>query len=183
MVTKVFLRKKFLKLRKTKYKKIGFNYYLPLLKFLKKFKKNKVLLSIYMPCNYEVDTASLFNLKKMKTVETLIPVIKKNNLMKFYKWSKNETLIVNKLGILEPVVQKRSFIPDVILLPLLCFDSKKYRLGYGKGYYDRYLTFAKKKNKKITSIGVSFNFQKIKKIPISRHDVKMDWILTEKGLH
>jgi len=51
-------------------------------------------------------------------------------------------------------------------------------LGYGKGYYDKFL----KKNKNITTIGVAFSFQKYNKITTSKHDVKLNYILTEKGI-
>ena len=65
-------------------------------------------------------------------------------------------------------------------MPLLAYDKKNNRLGYGKGYYDHYLNNQKKK---IKTIGIAFSFQETKEIPINKHDVKMDYILTEKGLH
>ena len=55
-------------------------------------------------------------------------------------------------------------------------------MGYGKGYYDRFLKKYVKNNKKATIIGLAFSFQKYKKIPTSIHDVKLNYILTEKGL-
>ena len=58
--------------------------------------------------------------------------------MKFYPWKKNDVLTVNKFGILEPIKDKAK-IPNIILVPMLAFDKDKFRLGYGKGYYDRYL--------------------------------------------
>ena len=61
---------------------------------------------------------------------------------------KNQVLLVNKFGILEPVKTKVK-IPDLILVPILAFDSNKYRLGYGKGFYDRYLNKYLKKFRKI----------------------------------
>ena len=68
--------------------------------------------------------------------------------------------------------------PDIILVPLLAFDSKKVRLGYGKGFYDRYL----KKNKKILTVGIAFSFQRHHKLPTNNNDIKLDYILTEKGI-
>ena len=67
---------------------------------------------------------------------------------------------------------------------LLAFDKDKYRLGYGKGYYDRYLNKYIKQYKKDTiTVGVAFSFQKHNKLPINKNDVKMDFILTEKGIY
>jgi 5-formyltetrahydrofolate cyclo-ligase len=83
---------------------------------------------------------------------------------------------------LEPIKSKQS-IPEVMLVPLLVFDSDKYRLGYGKGFYDRYLNRYLKKFKKILTIGVAFSFQKYHKLPRNNKDVKLNYILTEKGIH
>ena len=89
---------------------------------------------------------------------------------------------VNKYGILEPILTSNKVNPDVILIPLLSYDDKKNRLGYGKGYYDKFLNNFLKKNKDILTLGIAFSFQKYKKIPTSKHDIKLDNILTEKGI-
>ena len=68
-----------------------------------------------------------------------------------------------------------------MMIPLLAFDKNFYRLGYGKGYYDRYLKNCFKKNKKFSRLELPFHFKKYKKLPISNFDVKLDQILTEKG--
>ena len=68
--------------------------------------------------------------------------------------------------------------PDILLVPLLAFDKQKFRLGYGGGYYDRYIQ--KILNiKKILTIGVAFSFQEVLKLPINKHDKKLDFIFTE----
>ena len=83
---------------------------------------------------------------------------------------------------LEPCLKKKSLVPDLILVPLLAYDSNNNRLGYGKGFYDKFLNkFLKKKNK-ITTIGVAFAFQKYNKLPVSNLDIKLDYIITEKGM-
>ena len=69
-----------------------------------------------------------------------------------------------------------------MILPLVAYDLFKYRLGYGKGFYDRYLSSRMNKNKNILKVGVAFSSQKYNKLPVSNHDVKLDFILTEKGL-
>jgi 5-formyltetrahydrofolate cyclo-ligase len=82
---------------------------------------------------------------------------------------------------LEPAKSKAK-LPDIMLVPLLAFDKNKYRLGYGKGFYDRYLNTYLKQFKHILTVGVAFSFQKYHKLPISRNDVKLDFIITEKGI-
>jgi 5-formyltetrahydrofolate cyclo-ligase len=112
----------------------------------------------------------------------LLPVIKKNNSMNFFTWKKNEVLQVNKYGMLEPVSIKQE-VPNIMLVPLLAFDSEKYRIGYGKGFYDRYLNKYLKAFKNILTVGVAFSFQKYHKLPTNNKDVKLNYILTEKGIY
>ena len=112
----------------------------------------------------------------------LLPIIKKNNSMKFYKWKKNGVLLINKYGIPEPV-ETKEIIPSIVLLPLLAYDKNKNRIGYGKGFYDKFLNKFLKTRKKILTIGVAFSFQKHHKLPINQNDVKLDFILTDKGIY
>ena len=65
---------------------------------------------------------------------------------------------------------------------MLAFDKNKNRLGYGKGYYDKYLFKLSKINKKIISIGVAFSFQKHHKLPNNKKDFKLNYIINEKGI-
>ena len=104
-------------------------------------------------------------------------------IRKFVSWKFSDPLIVNKFGFLEPEINGKKIIPDLILVPIVAFDKFKNRLGYGKGYYDRILRKYVLKNPKIITIGLAFSFQKYKKIPISKFDVKLNYILTEKGLY
>ena len=67
-------------------------------------------------------------------------------------------------------------------MPLLAFDKFKNRLGYGKGFYDKFLKKNHKIKTKVISIGVAFSFQKYHKLPVNYKDVKLDYILTEKGI-
>ena len=76
---------------------------------------------------------------------------------------KNGILIVNDFGILEPLKSKIE-IPNILLIPLLSFDDYKNRLGYGKGFYDRFLNKYIKKFKNILTVGVAFSFQRYHKL-------------------
>ena len=110
-----------------------------------------------------------------------LPVIKNKNNMVFSNWKKNDILKVNQFGFLEPLKPKKSNSPDVMLLPLLAFDKFKNRLGYGGGYYDKFLEKFIKYNKKIEIIGIAFSFQRHKALPSTKKDIKMDQVFTEKG--
>ena len=100
--------------------------------------------------------------------------------MDFFQWSLKEPLKINKYGIPETISNKKIF-PNILLIPLVGFDSQLNRLGYGGGFYDRYLSKVKNKHK-IIKIGVGFSFQKIKNIPINMYDEKLDCIITERKI-
>ena len=183
MQQKIAIRKKALINRKKKYFEVSDNFLKPLTKLLKKQKKNSPIhLSLYYPANYEVNILKLFKLIKISRIKTLLPVIRDKNKMNFVEWQHHSPLKVNDFGMLDPYVQTKFLIPDVMLVPLLAFDSQNNRLGYGKGFYDKYLSKFLKNKKKITTIGVAFSFQKYNKLPVSKFDIKLDNILTEKGL-
>ena len=132
----------------------------------------------YFPINCELDDLNLLKQFEQKGYLICLPVIRKNHQMYFSKWSYGDPLKINDLGIPEPVVKKK-VLPDIFLVPMVAFDFKRNRLGYGGGYYD---TFIKKINKikKNIKIGLAFSFQKIKKIPMSKHDQSLDYVVTDK---
>jgi len=183
MQQKNLVRKNYYLLRKKKYYEINKSFFTPLIDFVKsKLEKKKFKLALYYPSSFEVNVLKLLEINYISNQDILLPIIEKGNSMNFFPWKKNAVLKINKYGILEPV-KSRQYVPDIMLVPMLSFDKDKYRLGYGKGYYDRYLNKNLKKFKKILTIGVAFSFQKYHKLPINSKDVKLNYILTEKGIY
>ena len=174
------LRKKILKIRQITNKKnikINFDKILNLLKKEKVTKKN---IGGYYPVNFEVDILDILKKFDKKNFNISLPVIKKNYDMNFYKWSFNEPLKINKYGIPEPDSSILIY-PDVLLVPLVAFDRKLNRLGYGGGFYDRLIKKLSKK-KKILKIGLALSTQEINKVPINKYDQKLDYIVTNKDI-
>ena len=140
------IRKKIIKIRK-KYNKnniqINFD---QILKILKKEKVTKKSIGGYYPVNFEVDDLEMLKKFEKKGFNISLPVIKKNFLMAFYKWAFSDPLRINRYGIPEPETQKKDY-PNVLLIPLVAFDKKLNRLGYGGGYYDRLIKKLSKKKK------------------------------------
>ena len=172
------LRKKILRIREKIFKNNTQINFSQITNILKKEKINKRVIGGYYPVNFEIDDLKL--LKKFEENKLIIslPVIKKNFQMDFYKWSFSNLLKVNKYGIPEPDVKNKIY-PDILLIPLVAFDKNLNRLGYGGGYYDRYIKkLSKKKN--IIKIGLALSFQKINKVPINAYDQKLDYIVTNK---
>ena len=183
MLQKNSVRNKYYLIRKKKYYEIGKDFFNPLTDFIKlTFKKKKIKLALYYPSSFEVNILKILEFNYISKQNLLLPVIEENNSMNFFSWRKNQVLKVNKYGMLEPLKTNQS-IPDIMLVPLLVFDKNKYRLGYGKGFYDRYLNRYLKKFEKILTIGIAFSFQKYHKLPIDSNDVKLNYILTEKGMN
>ena len=182
MQQKIQLRKRYLNLRKKKYFEIDKSFFLPLAKLIRlKFKKKDIKIALYYPSNFELDILKIVEFKNFSNQDTLLPVTDKNNLMNFFPWKKNDVLCVNDFGILEPIKTKPK-VPDLMLVPILAFDKKKNRLGYGKGFYDRYLNKYLKQFKNIYSVGIAFSFQRHHNLPVNQNDVKLDYIITEKGI-
>ena len=174
------IRNKIIKIRKRKFDK---NLKIDSGKFISLLKISKLnLKSIggYYPSNYEIDDLDILDLLHKKNFKISLPIIKKDNQMNFYRWSRNDPLKINKFGIPEPLSSK-VFYPDILLVPLVAYDGSLNRLGYGGGYYDRYIEKIEK-IKKVIKIGLAFSFQKISSIPTNQYDKRLDFIVTEKDI-
>ena len=172
------LRNKILAYRKNNYKLISPKYYL-LKDILKKFNllKNKKI-GAYFPINYEIDCLEILAQLEKSGHKISLPVTRKGNQMDFFEWSFKDPLLISKIGVPEPT-SKIKIYPDVLLVPLVAFNKYKFRLGYGGGYYDRYIQKINKL-KKILTIGLAFSSQKVNKLSVNIHDKKLDFILTER---
>ena len=87
-------------------------------------------------------------------------------------------MTINQYGIPEPA-SKKIVYPSLLLVPIVAFDKQLNRIGYGGGFYDRYIKRIKK-NKKIITIGLAYSFQEVKKVPLNKFDIKLDFIITDK---
>ena len=88
----------------------------------------------------------------------------------------------SKYGILEPGVSGHPLCvrwPDIVLVPGVAFDRRGRRIGFGAGFYDRFL---KRLPKKTLKIGLAYDFQVVKHIPAEKHDVKLDALVTESRI-
>ena len=173
------IRKKILKIRKKKnlnHLKINFNFIKRIIK--NNFDKPKIL-GGYYPYNNEIDISKILEKFENLNYRISLPRVGKNSEMNFFSWSTKDPLDINRYGIPEPI-SKKIVYPDILLVPLVAFDKNFNRVGYGGGFYDRYIEKIKKK-KNILTIGFGYSFQKVKKIPTNIYDIKLDYIVTEKS--
>jgi 5-formyltetrahydrofolate cyclo-ligase len=138
------------------------------------------IISAFHPYLSEISTLELL----MKLVDqgwtTALPVVvvKERPLM-FRRWAPGDAMVSGLWDIQIPADTAPEVEPDVLLVPMLAFDRKGYRLGYGGGFYDR--TLAKLRSfKKVTAIGVAYAGQEIDAVPHDTHDQPLDWIMTER---
>ncbi len=170
------IRKKILKIRKNLiYKNFDINFKY-LLNILRKEKIKSKIIGGYFPYNYEVDVINILNKFENKGYVISLPKIKKKSRMDFFHWSTKDPLSINKYGIPEPTSDK-ILHPGILLVPLVAYDKECNRIGYGGGFYDRYINRIKK-NKKVITIGLAYSFQKIRKVPTNEYDMKLDFIVT-----
>ena len=96
----------------------------------------------------------------------------------FYELSSGKYLVKGRFGIMEPLPYGPVDRIDLLIVPGVAFDKKGYRLGYGKGYYDKFLA-----RKKIFAIGLGYSFQLLGRLPKGKYDKKLDAVATEDGVH
>lgn len=144
-----------------------------------KYYNEATILMVYVSFGLEVDTKCIIEHALENNKIVCVPkIINKREGMKAIRIESLDELIKNKFGILEPVnFQKEVCAKDIdlFLVPGLAFDNLGGRIGYGAGYYDRFLKEAKDKSFKI---GLAYNFQVIEKVPMMENDVYLDAIIT-----
>ena len=101
-----------------------------------------------------------------------------DGVLSFHAWKPGDPLVVGRMSIPEPDAKAKERRPDLILVPLLAFDSRGYRLGYGGGYYDRYLAEHRAK-RSVRAIGIAFAGQQVDAIPEEDFDQRLDAVVTE----
>jgi len=138
---------------------------------------------LYYPIKNEVDTLPVFEFCLRKGIECFFPrVLSKREMLLFPVKSKRE-LVKSMHGIYEPDV---SFsrggghgTPEILIVPGVAFNRNNYRVGYGKGYYDRFIA----EHRPLLTVGFAYEFQMVEEFKVDSWDIPMDLVLTEKGWH
>ncbi|MCP5369877.1 MAG: 5-formyltetrahydrofolate cyclo-ligase [Rickettsiaceae bacterium] len=141
--------------------------------------KKQTKIGIYIPLDGEPDVTNLFHDKCFAKTEYefFAPKIQYSvlNFVKLLENDLKERKDTNKL--IQPKSNKIT-IPEIIIVPGLAFSYTGYRLGFGNGYYDRYID--KNGENNFSKIGVCYHRDLYKYIPNQNHDKKMDYIVTEQ---
>ena len=139
--------------------------------------KNAKNVMLFYPLEYEISLLSLLNYKDKAfyfpvTDDEIYPV----------RYSEESGFKTGKFSILEPIGEKLVDLNklDLIFIPALAADKLGYRLGYGKGFYDRFLLKISTKTTKVVPVA---NQLYTEKLITESHDKKSDFVITENGIH
>jgi 5,10-methenyltetrahydrofolate synthetase len=137
-------------------------------------------IGFYWPFQGEFDPLHAIAALRVRGTSAALPVIvEKNHPLKFFEWFPAVKMANGIFNIPVPV-DTEEIVPNALLIPMIGFDASGYRLGYGGGYYDRTLAAL---NPQPLKIGLAFEVGRISSIDPKPHDIPMDFIVTEKGVH
>jgi len=146
-------------------------------------KARMIHLYLSIPGQPEVSTSALVDALASMKKKLSVPVIREGELVSA-AFQKGEAVLPARFGQPEPV----TFSPvdesqlDVVLMPLLAFDSRGHRIGYGKGFYDRFLHRLSQKGIRPLRIGVAFLIQMVDEVPVDILDEHLDGVVHEQGV-
>ena len=103
--------------------------------------------------------------------------------LSFRRWAVGDVLEDGRYGTRQPPACCTPVLPDVILAPLLAFDSAGRRLGYGGGFYDRTIADFAARGHTVSVIGLAYDGQKLDKVPVGPYDMPLDAVLCPSGFH
>jgi len=138
------------------------------------------IVSGFMPLKTEINPLPLMRRLADAGAQLALPVIDgrgKPLIMRAYAFG--DALNAGQWGIREPKPEAPEVAPDILLVPLLAFDRRGNRIGYGAGYYD--MTIGKfRATKRLVACGIAYAAQEIAEVPVSERDAPLDLVLTER---
>lgn len=138
------------------------------------------IVSAFHPIREEPDTLALLAALSAHGLTTALPVAAgRGTHLTFRQWRPGDPTRLGAMGIPEPVDSAPVVEPDLLFVPLACFDRRGHRIGYGAGYYDRTLERLRAM-KPIHAVGVAYSVCEIAATPYEAHDQTLDAIVTER---
>ena len=136
----------------------------------------------YVSIGDEADVAPLLALLAAQGASLALPAVAgREAALEFRRWKPEDELEDGLFSTRHPLATMERVVPDLLLVPLLAFDLKGGRLGYGGGYYDRTLAGLREKGP-VTAVGIGYAAQRMDGLPRETHDQPLDWVVTEQGV-
>lgn len=136
----------------------------------------------YYPIHSEFNSLPLLARLATQVWRTALPAVPEGGPLDFRLWAPGDPLREGRHRIPEPAADALAIRPTMMLVPLLAFDARGGRLGYGRGHYDITLAGFRGGGYPVTAIGLAFDEQEVAEVPTSPLDERLDWILTPSGL-
>jgi 5-formyltetrahydrofolate cyclo-ligase len=138
------------------------------------------VVSGFMPMRTEINPLPLMRRLAAAGAQLALPVIQgRGKPLLMRAWSFGAPLEARQWGIKEPLDAAPIVEPDILLVPLACFDRTGHRIGYGAGYFDKTIRALRAK-KRVSAIGLAFAAQEIPRVPATDFDERLDLVLTER---
>ena len=138
------------------------------------------VVSAFHPIREEPDILALLEALAEEGHATALPVVAgRGRHLTFRLWRPGEPTLRGGMGIPEPLESAPASEPDLLFVPLACFDRRGHRIGYGAGYYDRSLARLRA-TKTIHAVGVAYGVCEVATVPYEAHDQRLDVIVTER---
>lgn len=135
----------------------------------------------YAPIGSEIDPWPWMQVLSDAGAITALPVMRGElEPLIFRSWTAGDQLETRRYDVREPLDCASLVRPDVMLVPLLAFDRRGHRLGYGAGYYDRTISDLLKAGR-LWTIGLAYAAQEVARVPVDGFDQTLDLIVTEAG--
>ena len=141
------------------------------------------IVSGFFPIRSEVDIRPLLRVLHMQGATVCLPAVIDRKTIEFREFDPDAELVETGFGTYGPAGHAKVLDPHLLLVPLAAFDRYGHRIGYGAGYYDRAIDRLREQGRSPRLFGVAFDVQEVDKVPYEDHDVAMEAILTESGLH
>ena len=134
----------------------------------------------YLPFGSEVDPGAILTWAAANDIATVVPAMVDAATMVFRAYRPGDPLGTDAFGIEAPSAEAPTYDPDLIMAPLSAFDRNGHRVGKGLGFYDRIVASLRAKGHTPLLLGVAFAVQEVGAIPHEPHDVRVDWVVTER---
>jgi 5-formyltetrahydrofolate cyclo-ligase len=134
----------------------------------------------YFAVRGEVDPRAILTWAERSGIPCALPSVHSGYDLVFRSYRSGDALHAGSFGIPSPARDAPAIVPDLLIVPLLAFDRTGTRLGYGRGFYDRTIAHLRNHGVDVRLVGVAFAVQEVDAVPAEMHDVRMDFIVTEK---
>lgn len=140
------------------------------------------VIGLFWPIRSEIDCLPLARSLRAEGLTLALPFCLTETEMEFRLWEEETELVAAGFGTRAPSSEAARVVPDVVLMPLAGFDAKRNRLGYGAGFYDRYLGKYEQEGREIFRAGFAYACQQLDNVPTGLYDLSMNIVITDQGL-